>query len=136
MSRRGCGRPWQIVARRPHGRSLRFSPIVADQLSFVFAQLANRAGVPPGVINVVTTQANVNEVGREMCEHTAVKKVSFTGSTPVAKILYGLASSTLKKVSIEAGGNAPFIVFDDADIDAAVEGESGLPCLSHSPWIS
>ncbi|KAH9948819.1 succinate-semialdehyde dehydrogenase [Amylocystis lapponica] len=85
-------------------------------------ELATRAGVPPGVINVVTTQANVNEVGREMCENIAVKKVSFTGSTPVARMLYGLASTTLKKVSIEAGGNAPFIVFDDADIDAAVEG--------------
>jgi len=85
-------------------------------------ELANRAGVPPGVINVVTTQANVNEVGREMCENVAVKKVSFTGSTPVARMLYGMASSTLKKVSIEAGGNAPFIVFDDADIDAAVAG--------------
>ena len=94
---------------------------------------------------MVTTQANVAEVGRELCENTAVKKVSFTGSTPVAKMLYGMAASTLKKyvtllsadspdaeyltlilsrVSIEAGGNAPFIVFDDADIDAAVEGMS------------
>ncbi|TBU44374.1 succinic semialdehyde dehydrogenase [Dichomitus squalens] len=90
--------------------------------ALALVELATRAGVPPGVINVVTTQANVNEVGREMCENTAVKKVSFTGSTPVAKMLYGLASTTLKKVSIEAGGNAPFIVFDDADIDAAVEG--------------
>ena len=60
-------------------------------------QLATRAGVPAGVINVVTTQANVAEVGREMCENTAVKKVSFTGSTPVAKLLAGMAASTLKK---------------------------------------
>ncbi|TBU58607.1 succinic semialdehyde dehydrogenase [Dichomitus squalens] len=72
--------------------------------ALALVELATRAGVPPGVINVVTTQANVNEVGREMCENTAVKKVSFTGSTPVAKMLYGLASTTLKKVSIEAGG--------------------------------
>ncbi|KAL6309808.1 succinate-semialdehyde dehydrogenase [Sparassis latifolia] len=85
-------------------------------------ELANRAGVPPGVINVVTTQANVNEVGREMCENVAVKKVSFTGSTNVARLLYRMAASTIKKVSIEAGGNAPFIVFDDADVNAAVEG--------------
>ncbi|EMD40403.1 hypothetical protein CERSUDRAFT_80075 [Gelatoporia subvermispora B] len=85
-------------------------------------ELATRAGVPPGVINVVTTQANVNEVGREMCSNPIVRKVSFTGSTPVAKALYGLASGTMKKVSIEAGGNAPFVVFDDADIDAAVTG--------------
>ncbi|RPD67539.1 succinic semialdehyde dehydrogenase [Lentinus tigrinus ALCF2SS1-7] len=90
--------------------------------ALALVELATRAGVPPGVINVVTTQANVAVVGREMCENPAVKKVSFTGSTPVAKMLYGMAASTLKKVSLEAGGNAPFIVFDDADIDAAVEG--------------
>ncbi|KAI1784070.1 succinic semialdehyde dehydrogenase [Ganoderma leucocontextum] len=90
--------------------------------ALALVELATRAGVPPGVINVVTTQANVGEVGREMCENAAVRKVSFTGSTPVAKLLYGLAASTLKKVSLEAGGNAPFIVFDDADIDAAIEG--------------
>lgn len=85
-------------------------------------ELANRAGIPPGVVNVVTTQSNIAEVGREMCENPTVKKVSFTGSTPVAKMLYKYAAGTLKKISIEAGGNAPFIVFDDADIDAAVEG--------------
>jgi len=85
-------------------------------------ELANRAGVPPGVINVVTTEANVIDVGKEMCQNPVVRKVSFTGSTNVAKLLYGHASTTMKKVSIEAGGNAPFIVFDDADIDAAVEG--------------
>ena len=80
--------------------------------------------MPPGVTNVVTTQTNVAEVGREMCENAAVRKVSFTGSTPVAKLLYGMAASTLKKVSLKAGGNAPFIVFDDAEIDAAIEGAS------------
>jgi succinate-semialdehyde dehydrogenase/glutarate-semialdehyde dehydrogenase len=85
------------------------------------AELSKRAGVPDGVINVVTTQKNVIEVGKEMCENKIVKKVSFTGSTPVAKLLYGLATTTLKKVSLEAGGNAPFIVFDDANIDEAVE---------------
>ncbi|KAI0072975.1 succinate-semialdehyde dehydrogenase [Panus rudis PR-1116 ss-1] len=90
--------------------------------SLALVELANRAGIPPGVINVVTTQANVNEVGKEMCSNPIVKKISFTGSTNVAKILYGYAASTLKKISIEAGGNAPFIVFNDADIDAAVEG--------------
>lgn len=60
-------------------------------------QLSQRAGIPDGVINIVTTQKNVIEVGKEMCENKIVKKVSFTGSTPVAKLLYGLASSTLKK---------------------------------------
>ncbi|KAI0053601.1 succinic semialdehyde dehydrogenase [Auriscalpium vulgare] len=90
--------------------------------ALALTELAKRAGVPDGVINVVTTQKNVNEVAKEMCENVEVKKVSFTGSTPVAKQLYKMSASTLKKVSIEAGGNAPFIVFDDADIDAAVEG--------------
>ncbi|EIM88353.1 succinic semialdehyde dehydrogenase [Stereum hirsutum FP-91666 SS1] len=85
-------------------------------------ELARRAGVPDGVINVVTTQKNVSEVAKEMCENKIVKKVSFTGSTPVAKLLTGMAAQTLKKVSMEAGGNAPFIVFDDADIDQAIEG--------------
>ncbi|KAJ6463384.1 succinic semialdehyde dehydrogenase [Mycena sanguinolenta] len=83
-------------------------------------ELARRAGVPDGVINVVTTHKNVAEVGKEMCESKIVKKVTFTGSTPVAKLLAGMAASTLKKVSLEAGGNAAFIVFDDADIDEAV----------------
>jgi succinate-semialdehyde dehydrogenase/glutarate-semialdehyde dehydrogenase len=59
--------------------------------------LARRAGVPDGVVNIVTTEKNVKEVGREMCENKIVKKVSFTGSTPVAKLLYGMAASTLKK---------------------------------------
>lgn len=106
-----------------------------------YFELGARAGVPPGVINVVTTAKNVSDVGREMCAHKTVKKVTFTGSTPVGKLLYGIAAGGMKKyapcvmimsntdklsivrVSIEAGGNAPFIVFDDADIDAAVEGE-------------
>ncbi|KAJ7619358.1 succinic semialdehyde dehydrogenase [Roridomyces roridus] len=85
-------------------------------------ELARRAGVPDGVINVVTTLKNVGEVGKEMCESKIVKKVSFTGSTAVAKLLATMSASTLKKVSIEAGGNAPFIVFDDANIDEAVAG--------------
>ncbi|KAF8345550.1 succinate-semialdehyde dehydrogenase [Amanita rubescens] len=88
--------------------------------ALALAELARRAGIPDGVINMVTTQKNVSVVGREMCENKIVKKVSFTGSTQVAKYLYGLASTTMKKVSFEAGGNAPFIVFDDADIDEAV----------------
>ena len=92
----------------------------------IFEQLARRAGVPDGVINIVTTQNNVAEVGKEMCESKFVKKVSFTGSTPVAKLLYKMAASTLKKISFEAGGNAPFIVFGDADIDQAVEGRPYL----------
>jgi len=104
--------------------------------ALALAELSRRAGVPDGVINIVTTQQNVHEVGREMCESKIVRKVSFTGSTPVAKALYGMAASTLKKVSIEAGGNSPFIVFDDADIEQAVQGaiackfrSSGQTCV-------
>lgn len=74
--------------------------------ALALVELATRAGVPPGVINVVTTHANVSEVGREMCENVAVKKVSFTGSTPVAKMLYGLAAGTLKKCVVLASGGS------------------------------
>ena len=59
--------------------------------------MASRAGFPDGVINIVTTQKNVTPIGKEICENKVVKKISFTGSTPVAKLLYGLASSTMKK---------------------------------------
>lgn len=90
--------------------------------ALALAELGRRAGVPDGVINVVTTEKNVGDVSKEMCESGIVKKVTFTGSTRVAKLLYKMAASTVKKISIEAGGNAPFVVFDDADIDQAVEG--------------
>ncbi|KAK0198537.1 succinate-semialdehyde dehydrogenase [Armillaria mellea] len=89
--------------------------------ALALAELCRRAGVPDGVVNMVTTEKNVITVGRELCENKAIRKISFTGSTPVAKLLYGLAASTLKKISLEAGGNAPFIVFDDANIEEAVE---------------
>jgi len=90
--------------------------------ALALAELGRRAGIPDGVINIITTQKNINDVAKDMCENPSVKKVTFTGSTAVAKLLYKMAASTVKKVSIEAGGNAPFIVFDDADIDQAVEG--------------
>jgi succinate-semialdehyde dehydrogenase/glutarate-semialdehyde dehydrogenase len=83
--------------------------------------LAEEAGFPPGVYNTVTSTKS-SEIGIEFCEHPKVRKVSFTGSTPVGKILMRQSASTLKKLSLELGGNAPFIVFDDADIDAAVKG--------------
>ncbi|KIY51636.1 succinate-semialdehyde dehydrogenase [Fistulina hepatica ATCC 64428] len=89
--------------------------------ALALAEIAERAGIPPGVVNMVTTQKNVLPVGREMCESPVVKKVTFTGSTPVAKLLANMAASTLKKISLEAGGNAPFIVFDDANMDEAVD---------------
>lgn len=89
--------------------------------ALALAALAEEAGVPAGVINVITTTTPV-EVGHELCTNPIVKKVSFTGSTPVGKIILGLAASTVKKASMELGGNAPFIVFDDADLESAVAG--------------
>ncbi len=88
--------------------------------ALALAELATRAGVPPGVFNVVTGPAAV--IGAQMTSHPLVRKVTFTGSTSVGKQLMAQCSGTLKKISLELGGNAPFIVFDDADIDAAVQG--------------
>ena len=82
--------------------------------------LAERAGLPPGVINVITGPSA--ETGAELAENPTVRKLSFTGSTEVGKVLLAQCAATVKKVSMELGGNAPFIVFDDADLDAAVAG--------------
>jgi succinate-semialdehyde dehydrogenase/glutarate-semialdehyde dehydrogenase len=82
--------------------------------------LAERAGLPPGVLNVVTGSAR--DIGRELTTHPLVRKVSFTGSTEVGKVLLAQAAGTVKKCSMELGGNAPFIVFEDADLDQAVAG--------------
>ena len=83
--------------------------------------LAERAGVPAGVFNVVTSTLS-SDVGKSLCASPKVSKLTFTGSTRVGKILMEQGAATLKKLSLELGGNAPFIVFDDADVDAAVEG--------------
>ncbi|HEY0302182.1 MAG TPA: NAD-dependent succinate-semialdehyde dehydrogenase [Rhizomicrobium sp.] len=89
--------------------------------ALALAELAHRAGIPKGVFNVVTS-TRASEVGKEMTTNPLVRKFSFTGSTPVGKLLMAQCAGTIKKVSLELGGNAPFIVFDDADLDAAVEG--------------
>jgi succinate-semialdehyde dehydrogenase/glutarate-semialdehyde dehydrogenase len=89
--------------------------------ALALAELADRAGFPAGVFNVVTTQ-DAPTVGRTLCADKRVRKLSFTGSTPVGKLLMQQCADSVKKVSLELGGNAPFIVFDDADIDAAVSG--------------
>ena len=81
---------------------------------------AEKAGVPKGVFNILT--GNSSAIGKVLCEHPAVRFVGFTGSTEVGKILYQQAAVGVKKLGLELGGNAPFVVFDDADIDAAVEG--------------
>lgn len=88
--------------------------------ALALAELAERAGIPKGVFNVVTGVPQ--EIGAEITSNPIVRKVSFTGSTQVGKLLMRQCSDTVKKVSLELGGNAPFIVFDDADLDAAVDG--------------
>ena len=85
------------------------------------AVLAERAGIPAGVFNVVTS-SSASEIGKEFCENPGIRKLTFTGSTEVGRILLKQAADQVLKCSMELGGNAPFIVFDDADLDAAVEG--------------
>ncbi len=88
--------------------------------AFALAALAEQAGIPAGVLNIVTGKSR--EIGLEMTSSPLVKKLSFTGSTEVGRLLMRQCADTVKKVSLELGGNAPFIVFEDADLDAAVEG--------------
>ncbi len=108
--------------------------------ALALAVLAEEAGVPPGIFNVVTGDATA--IGGELTGNSKVRKLSFTGSTPVGKLLMRQCADTVKKVSLELGGNAPFIVFDDADIDRAVEGaiaakyrNSGQTCVCVNRFI-
>ena len=103
------------------GCSMIIKPAEQTPLSAIaLAVLAEEAGVPAGVLQVITGKAR--EIGAVMCESPIVSKLSFTGSTEVGRILMAQCAPTIKKLSLELGGNAPFIVFDDADLDAAVEG--------------
>src|SRR5882672_9541146 len=88
--------------------------------ALALAELAERAGIPKGVVSVVTGASG--PIGKELTTNPIVRKFTFTGSTEVGKLLMAQCAGTVKKVSLELGGNAPFIVFDDADIDAALEG--------------
>jgi succinate-semialdehyde dehydrogenase/glutarate-semialdehyde dehydrogenase len=88
--------------------------------ALALAELAERAGLPKGVLNIITGSAT--EIGGELTSNPDVRKLSFTGSTSTGKLLMEQCAATVKKISLELGGNAPFIVFDDADLDAAVEG--------------
>ncbi|MFH4299166.1 NAD-dependent succinate-semialdehyde dehydrogenase, partial [Acinetobacter baumannii] len=88
--------------------------------ALAIAKLAEKAGIPAGVINVVTGKSQ--EIGSVFTSHEKVKKLTFTGSTPVGRLLMQQCSSTIKKLALELGGNAPLIVFDDADLDKAVQG--------------
>lgn len=117
-----------VVAKSPGE-----TPFTANAL----AELSRRAGIPKGVVNIVTALDNTAEVGETLTTDPRIKKISFTGSTNVGKLLMKQAAGTMKKVSWELGGNAPFIVFDDcADLDAAVAGaiackfrSSGQTCV-------
>lgn len=88
--------------------------------ALAMAKCAELAGIPAGIFNVVTGQAR--DIGKSMTDDPLVRKLSFTGSTPIGKLLYKQCADTVKKISLELGGNAPFIVFDDADLDAAIKG--------------
>jgi succinate-semialdehyde dehydrogenase/glutarate-semialdehyde dehydrogenase len=118
--------PMAMIARKAApalaaGCTMVVKPAPATPLSaLAMGDLALRAGIPAGVLNVVCGPAE--EVGGELATSSLVRKLTFTGSTPVGKLLMRQASETVKRVSLELGGNAPFIVFDDADLDAAVEG--------------
>ena len=91
--------------------------------ALALAELAHRAGFPPGVVNILPCDGERSiEIGRTLCASPVVRHLSFTGSTAVGRILMAQCAPTVKKLSLELGGNAPFIVFDDADIDAAVDG--------------
>ncbi|HTR62036.1 MAG TPA: NAD-dependent succinate-semialdehyde dehydrogenase [Candidatus Binataceae bacterium] len=103
------------------GCTMVIKPAPATPFSaLALAELAERAGVPRGVLNIVT--GDEIAIGRELCANPAVRKLSFTGSTEVGTILMQQSAPTIKKMSLELGGNAPFIVFDDADLDKAVPG--------------
>ncbi|MES0868775.1 NAD-dependent succinate-semialdehyde dehydrogenase [Pseudovibrio sp. SCP19] len=102
--------------------------------ALILGELAEKAGIPAGVINIITGSAA--QIADELCENEKVRKITFTGSTPVGKQLASKALANMKKVSMELGGNAPFIVFDSADLDKAVEGaiaskfrNSGQTCV-------
>ncbi|MCO5099430.1 MAG: NAD-dependent succinate-semialdehyde dehydrogenase [Burkholderiaceae bacterium] len=98
-------------------------PAGATPLSaLALVELAEQAGFAPGIFNMVVTGTQSSKIGEELCTNPTVRKVSFTGSTEVGRILLRQSAETIKKLSLELGGNAPFIVFDDADLDAAVEG--------------
>lgn len=123
------------------GCTVVLKPALQTPLSaLALAELAQRAGVPDGVINVVTGEAT--PIGAELCRNPVVRKLSFTGSTAVGRLLMAQCAPTIKKLSLELGGNAPFIVFDDADLDAAVAGamaskfrNSGQTCICPNRFL-
>ena len=125
-----CITPWnfpnamltrKIAPALAAGCTVVCKPANATPLSaLAFAELADRAGIPAGVINILAGQTS--DIGAELTANPTVRKLTFTGSTPVGKQLMAECAQTVKRTSMELGGNAPFIVFDDADLDAAVDG--------------
>jgi succinate-semialdehyde dehydrogenase/glutarate-semialdehyde dehydrogenase len=140
--------PWNfpnaMIARKvapalAAGCTMVIKPAEQTPLSaLAMAELAHRAGIPKGVLNIVTGDAASSiAIGNELCANPIVRKLTFTGSTEVGRILMRQCADTIKKLSLELGGNAPFIVFDDADLDAAAEGlmqskyrNAGQTCVS------
>ncbi len=139
-----CITPWNfplamITRKASPGLAVGCTVVIkpASQTPFcalALAELAERAGMPKGVFNVITGAGK--DIGIELATNPTIRKVSFTGSTEIGKLLMSHCSSTVKKVSLELGGNAPLIVFEDADLDAAVEGtmaskyrNSGQTCV-------
>jgi succinate-semialdehyde dehydrogenase/glutarate-semialdehyde dehydrogenase len=133
--------PLAMIARKAGpalaaGCTLVIKPAEQTPLSaLALAELGERAGVPKGVFNVLT--GSPQEIGGELTSNPIVRKLTFTGSTEIGKLLMAQCAGTIKKISLELGGNAPFIVFDDADIDAAIEGatqskyrNTGQTCIS------
>jgi succinate-semialdehyde dehydrogenase / glutarate-semialdehyde dehydrogenase len=138
--------PTAMITRKVGPALAAGCPVVvkpAEQTPFsalALAELAERAGIPPGVLNVVTGAPA--EIGGELTSHRLVRKLTFTGSTEVGKLLMGQCSATVKKVSLELGGNAPFLVFDDADLEEAVSGavaskfrNSGQTCVCANRFL-
>ena len=140
--------PWNfpnaMIARKvapalAAGCTMVIKPAEQTPLSaLAMAELAHRAGIPKGVLNIITGDAVSSiAIGNELCANPVVRKLTFTGSTEVGRILMRQCADTIKKLSLELGGNAPFIVFDDADLDAAAEGlmqckyrNAGQTCVS------
>ena len=132
--------PFLMLARKVAPALAAGCPVVVKPSEFtpycglLWGLLAERAGAPAGLVNVVTGDAA--QIGAEMTRNALVRKITFTGSTRVGKLLYEQSAATMKKLSLELGGNAPFIVFDDADLDRAVDGavaakyrNSGQTCI-------
>src|SRR5258706_3848587 len=111
---------WKIAPALAMGstvvlKSAEFTPVTA----FAFAEICRDAGLPPGVVNIVTGDGRTGEL---IVRHPGIDKIAFTGSTEVGRILREVTAGTGKKLSLELGGKSPFLVFDDADLDGAVEG--------------